>query len=124
MREAVKSVKKFLTAPSWQDYVIRPVGALNNTGTDELLDAFAAAGSETIWHPVGTASMSAREAKGGVVDPDLLVKKVKGLRIVDASVLVSASFHSTLAGYKTDRVGVHLALYSECTHASCCLCFC
>ena len=33
--------------------------------------------------------MSAWNATGGVVKPDLTVKKVRGLRIVDASILVS-----------------------------------
>jgi len=40
-------------------------------------------------HAVGTASMSPKGASWGVVDPDLTVKKVQGLRIVDASVLAS-----------------------------------
>jgi choline dehydrogenase-like flavoprotein len=41
------------------------------------------------WHPVGTAPMSPRNAKYAVVDPDLKVKGVQGLRIADASVMVS-----------------------------------
>jgi len=40
-------------------------------------------------HAVGTASMSPKGVSWGVVDPDLTVKKVQGLRIVDASVLAS-----------------------------------
>ena len=44
-------------------------------------------------HPVGTAAMSSSkedsDGKLGVVDPDLRVKKVRGLRVVDASVVVS-----------------------------------
>ena len=70
------------------DYIISPVGDLASTNTDAEIDAYVAAHALTIYHPVGTAQMSARGAKHGVVDPDLLVKKVSGLRIVDASVFV------------------------------------
>jgi choline dehydrogenase-like flavoprotein len=41
---------------------------------------------------VGSAGMSARNAKYGVVDPDFLVKGVCGLRIIDASVIVRSLF--------------------------------
>ncbi|KAJ7187861.1 alcohol oxidase [Mycena filopes] len=37
-------------------------------------------------HPVGTAAMAAVDASYGVVDPDLRVKGLRGLRVVDASV--------------------------------------
>jgi choline dehydrogenase-like flavoprotein len=69
-----------------------PFDGLNNTtmaGTDEELDEYVRANSATIFHPVGTAAMSPKGAEWGVVDPDLKVKGVKGLRVVDASVLVS-----------------------------------
>ena len=42
----------------------------------------------TVSHCVGTSAMSPRGAGWGVVDPDLRVKGVWGLRIVDAGVLV------------------------------------
>ena len=38
-------------------------------------------------HPVGTAAMSSRDSKKGVVNPDLKVKGVAGLRVVDASAM-------------------------------------
>ena len=39
-------------------------------------------------HTLGTASLSARGSVRGVLDPDLKVKGVKGLRVIDASVFV------------------------------------
>ncbi|KAK1658760.1 hypothetical protein BDP55DRAFT_757593 [Colletotrichum godetiae] len=49
--------------------------------TDDYLNSRLAAGGVTTWHPHGTCSM------GKVVDSEFEVKGVKGLRVVDASVL-------------------------------------
>ncbi|KAJ7314305.1 hypothetical protein DFH08DRAFT_895925 [Mycena albidolilacea] len=84
MREAVKSAVRFTTAPAWAGYVLSTVGL---TGTsDAAIDAYVKANAGTIYHPVGTASMSPKGAQWGVVDPDLTVKGLTGLRIVDVSV--------------------------------------
>jgi choline dehydrogenase len=41
-------------------------------------------------HPVGTSAMSRKgNGVGGVVDNELKVKGIEGLRVVDASVIVS-----------------------------------
>lgn len=48
-------------------------------------------------HALGTAAMSAEDAKDGVVNPDLRVKGAAGLRIVDASVLPKAPSGHTQA---------------------------
>ncbi|KAF8888875.1 alcohol oxidase [Infundibulicybe gibba] len=87
MREAIKSVKKFYAASAWAGYIVAPTGGLEHAVDDASIDEYNKNTTQTIFHPVGTASMSARGAKGGVVDPDLRVKKVGGLRVVDASVL-------------------------------------
>ena len=89
MREAVRSSLEYFSAPAWNDYVILPVGGISSNSTDAELDGYNAVVTSTIFHPVGTASMSPKNAKDGVVNPDLTVKKVLGLRVVDASVLVS-----------------------------------
>ena len=51
-------------------------------------------------HGIGTATMSERGAKWGVLDPDLKVKGTTGLRVVDASALPYVpTGHSELSLY-------------------------
>ncbi|KAF8912301.1 alcohol oxidase [Mucidula mucida] len=85
VREAIKSARRFMAAPAWDGYVL---GSLNNNATtDEEIDEFVRNNAVSFFHPVSTSSMSPKGAQYGVVDPDLLVKGVEGLRIVDASVI-------------------------------------
>jgi choline dehydrogenase len=89
MKEAVKAMKRFVAAQAWNGYIVGPVPALADTDTDAKLEAYIRANSGTEFHPVGTAAMSPASASWGVVDPTLKVKGVEGLRVVDASVMVS-----------------------------------
>ncbi|KAF4610917.1 hypothetical protein D9613_007239 [Agrocybe pediades] len=82
--ESIRSVRRFVSAPAWDGYIATSV---TNATTDAELEAFVRSTTSTLFHPVGTAAMSAKDAGYGVVDPDLRVKGVDGLRIVDASVL-------------------------------------
>ncbi|KAK7015574.1 hypothetical protein VNI00_019068 [Paramarasmius palmivorus] len=84
MRHAVRSVQRFMSSPVWDGFLIRPAFSAN---TDEELDRYIRSSAAGAVHPVGTAAMSARGSGWGVVDPDLLVKGIAGVRIVDASVL-------------------------------------
>ncbi|KAJ6498871.1 aryl-alcohol oxidase precursor [Mycena sanguinolenta] len=86
LREALKSAMDFTTAPAWRGYVLSPFG-LNRTSTEDEIDDYIRENSGSVFHPVGTASMSPKDATWGVVDPDLRVKGLKGLRIVDLSVV-------------------------------------
>ncbi|KAF9461095.1 aryl-alcohol oxidase precursor [Collybia nuda] len=85
--ESVKISKRFLTAKAWKGYVRSGVGELETVKTDAEIEAYVRKVTNTIWHPVGTAMMSAKGASYGVVDPDLKVKGVDGLRVIDGSVL-------------------------------------
>lgn len=89
LREAIKAIKVFVAAKAWAGFVLAPYGALADTGTDAKVDAYVKASGATIFHALGTASMSPKGAQWGVVDPDLKVKGAEGLRIADASILVS-----------------------------------
>ena len=94
MRAAIRSAARFVSAPAWRDYVLAPFGGLENTITDAALDEYIRSRAVSISHPVGTAAMSPKGATYGVVNPDLRVKGVSGLRIVDASILVSHRYSS------------------------------
>lgn len=92
MRDSVKSTIKFVGAPAFSDYVSGRFGdAFNAATTDDAIDAYVRSLTTTIFHPFGSAAISPVNAKYGVVDPDLKVKGADGLRIVDASVLVSSN---------------------------------
>ncbi|KAF7373920.1 GMC oxidoreductase [Mycena sanguinolenta] len=85
MREAFRATRKFVTGPGFKDYIVRELSA-EVPDTDEGIDAYLKATTAVEFHGTGTAKMSAKDAKDGVVNPDLLVKGAVGLRIVDASV--------------------------------------
>ncbi|KAJ7774696.1 aryl-alcohol oxidase [Mycena olivaceomarginata] len=84
MREATKNAVRFTTAPAWSDYVISPVGL--DPSTDASIESYLRDHVGTIFHPAGSAAMSPKGVSWGVVDPDLKVKGLTGLRVVDLSV--------------------------------------
>lgn len=93
MREAIKTAFTFFSVPAWDKYIIGPTPALAAAmESDDALDEYIRTAGIVTEHVVGTASMTAEDTSYGVVNPDLLVKGVAGLRIVDASVLVSFFF--------------------------------
>jgi choline dehydrogenase-like flavoprotein len=88
-RDAIRNIRKFFSAKAWDGYIVSEQPPLAGAESDDELDAFISGNFVTTWHPVSTAMMSPKGADYGVVDPDLKVKGVGGLRIVDASVMVS-----------------------------------
>ena len=55
--------------------------------TDAELEGHVRAVGESIYHPVGTCSMGADPMAGAVTCPRLRVHGLRGLRVVDASVM-------------------------------------
>ena len=57
--------------------------------SDAELDAFIRATAITVHHPLGTCRMGSERDAMAVVDPQLRVRGIEGLRVVDASVMPS-----------------------------------
>ncbi|KAK0235295.1 aryl-alcohol oxidase [Armillaria nabsnona] len=87
LKEGIRSVQRFFSAPAWDGYVLDSLNNLTTNSTDAELEAFIRANSVPDGHIVATASMSPKGATHGVVDPDLRVKGTGKLRVVDGSIL-------------------------------------
>ncbi|KAJ7323862.1 alcohol oxidase [Mycena albidolilacea] len=108
LRDALKRAQRFVTAPVWKDYILAPTVNIGNFTTDEL-DQFIRNNAGTISHLVGSAAMSARGARYGVVDPDLIVKGATRLSVIDASVLpIVPSAHTQSTTYIIAERGADL----------------
>ncbi len=79
----------------------REPGVANKT--DAEIEAWIRARSETIYHPVGTCKMGPAGDRMTVVDAQLRVRGVEGLRVVDASVM------PTLIGGNTNAPTIMIA---------------
>lgn len=71
------AIAKFLAGPSMPDHL--------DGLTDDELGEHLRRQTQTLYHPVGTCAMGTGEH--AVVDPELRVRGVTGLRVVDASVM-------------------------------------
>jgi choline dehydrogenase len=85
LRDGIRLVRDVLRQPAMRPYLgaeIEPGRAIER---DDELDAWIRARAETIYHPVGTARMG--HDPMAVVDERCRVHGIRGLRVVDASVM-------------------------------------
>ena len=85
-----KLMRHILAQPALAQYGGREVAASSAAQTDAEIEAYVRQHADTIYHPVGTCRMGPahQAAEGGsVVDADLRVHGLQGLRVVDASVM-------------------------------------
>ena len=85
MLECARIARDILGRPAFDRYRAGPLIPARDDLDDAGLEAFVRAKAESVYHPVGSCRMGTRE--GCVVDPQLRVHGVDGLRVVDASVM-------------------------------------
>jgi choline dehydrogenase len=85
MREAVRAARKIYRTPPFADLVGNERMPGEEVESDEALDAFIRATCYVGMHPTSTCAMGMGDKS--VVDPELKVIGVEGLRVADASVM-------------------------------------
>ncbi|MCF3974755.1 choline dehydrogenase [Paracoccus salsus] len=85
-RACVRKTREIFGQPAFAEYrgdEIQPGDAIQS---DEQIDAFIREHAESAYHPCGTARIGRAEDPWAVVDPQLRVIGVDGLRVADSSV--------------------------------------
>ncbi|MCB1715213.1 MAG: dehydrogenase, partial [Candidatus Competibacteraceae bacterium] len=70
-----------------EPYIARQIAPATPIQNDADIDRYIRATAITVHHPLGTCRMGDSNDPAAVVDPDLKVKGIDGLRVVDASVM-------------------------------------
>lgn len=103
LREGVRMMRKVAAQSALDPYRTEELFPGKDVETDEQIDAWIRKHAETIYHPVGTCKMGADGDEMAVVDGELKVRGVEGLRVVDASVM------PTLVGGNTNAPTIMIA---------------
>ncbi|MBU1820839.1 MAG: FAD-dependent oxidoreductase, partial [Bacteroidetes bacterium] len=93
LRKAVQLVRDLAATPTFSE--LGSDELLPGTGAD--LDGFIRSQCSTLWHPAGTCKIGAEDDAMAVVDPQLRVYGVQGLRVADASVMPTVTSGNTVA---------------------------
>jgi choline dehydrogenase len=87
MLECAKLSRELFAQNAFDAYRGAPIFPAKHDASDDELLAFIRAKAETVYHPVGTCRMGRADDNDAVVDPELRVRGVDGLRVIDASVM-------------------------------------
>jgi choline dehydrogenase len=85
MIDGLKLIRRIAATPPLHDYVVAEEFPGTRVASDEDWLAFVREASDTVFHPTSSCRMGS-DARA-VVDPQLRVRGVEGLRVVDASVM-------------------------------------
>lgn len=93
--EGIKISRTFANSGAFDEYLGEEVAPSINVTSDEDIKAYIRQNCDTTYHPVGTCKMGTDSM--AVVDPELRVYGVDGLRIVDASIMPTLTSGNTNA---------------------------
>jgi choline dehydrogenase len=81
----LKIIRNIAAQPALRTLIVRETRPTAAVATDDELLDYARRTGQTCWHPVGTCRMGTD--RNAVVDPELRVRGLAGLRVIDASVM-------------------------------------
>lgn len=82
-RKCLRLTREIVAQPAMDDYVDGEISPGPGVQTDGEIDAYVREALESAYHPCGSCKMGTDEA--AVVDPELRVHGIDGLRVVDSS---------------------------------------
>jgi choline dehydrogenase len=98
MRRATRMLREIFRQRAFDPYRgIELAPGPDVTDDDAALDAWIARAADTVYHPVGTCRMGPEHDPMAVVDAQLRVRGVAGLRVADASVMPDITSCNTAA---------------------------
>jgi choline dehydrogenase len=87
VRGGVRVARKIFSQPAFAHISTGETAPGPQAQSDAAIDAWAAQTACTVYHPVGTCRMGVEADQGAVVDGELKVRGIAGLRVADASVM-------------------------------------
>ena len=93
--EGIKLMRQLFHSSAFDEFRGEEIAPGADVTSDEALAAYIRDTSSTVWHPVGTCKMGTDPM--AVVDPELRVHGVEGLRVVDASIMPTITTGNTNA---------------------------
>jgi choline dehydrogenase len=93
--EAMRITRRIMTAPAMQGIATNEIAPGMNIQTDDELLDWVRNNAETTYHPVGTCKMGSDPM--AVVDDQLRVRGMEGLRVADASIMPTLTSGNTNA---------------------------
>ncbi|WP_019548715.1 GMC family oxidoreductase [Streptomyces sulphureus] len=84
--DGIRIARRVAASEPFAKWLKREVAPGPEVTTDEELSEYARKVAHTVYHPAGTCRMGAVDDELAVVDPELRVRGLEGIRIADASV--------------------------------------
>jgi choline dehydrogenase len=91
----IKLLRRLFQSSVFDEFRGQEIAPGAEVQSDKALEAYIRNNCSTVWHPVGTCKMGIDPM--AVVDPELRVHGVEGLRVVDASVMPTITTGNTNA---------------------------
>jgi choline dehydrogenase-like flavoprotein len=113
-KQAAEYTRKMASTAPYTDIWVKELDPGSATATDAQWEKYVRDNVFTFYHPLGTCAMLPKK-DGGVVDPQLRVYGVEGLRVVDASVIpmiISAHIQTAVYGIAERAAEIIAAEYN------------